>query len=235
VQGYFHGLPSAPQGQGWAWQDIVANNPTAWDIKKVGVTWDNVANKVIMQIFTNYRPAGEDGAKQADIALKLNSTGNWGYGISMANVNAFGTFTNALVPVTTWKNSGDPSFGWSTGDWVYAGAYNPTNVTTNPQTPILTRIGASGNPLGTATVTYLDLRGLSSRPSDYEVDVIFPLIDSMGNNWSTFDFMVKSGTCGNDTMVGTAAHVPVPASVLLLATGLLGLAGLRRRCCRQES
>ena len=74
VQGYYHGSPASS----WKWQDIVASTPNAWDIKKVGVSWDNVANQVTMQIFTNYRPAGEEGAGQADIALRLDGTGTTG-------------------------------------------------------------------------------------------------------------------------------------------------------------
>jgi hypothetical protein len=55
------------------------------------------------------------------------------------------------------------------------------------------------------------------------VDVMFPT----GFSLSNFDFTVSSGSCANDIMAGDA--VPVPAPLLLLGSGLLGLGLMRYR------
>ena len=130
----YRGLNSTSGYNGGNPQDIIANNPTAWDIKKVGVTWtgDAGAGQIMMQIFTNYAPGGAEGAGQADIALRLGNTGAWTYGISMANVTGPATFTaplefnSSLVSVNSWYTSGTVTVNgvqWSNGQWYYAGAY----------------------------------------------------------------------------------------------------------------
>jgi hypothetical protein len=232
VQGYYQGKPSADQGYGWAWQDIIATTPAAWDISKVDVTWAN--GSVTMQIFTNYGPGGvtESGvnAGQADIALRINGSTTWDYGISLAGIAADNlSVSTHLVKVTKWLDSGSSSLGWSTGAWTYAGAYGDSLDTL--LTPIPTRIDVAGDIMGNATVTYVLLED-----GTYRVDITFPFIVG----FDSFDFLVKSGTCGNETMMGTATSfgvvpVPLPPSALLLGTGLLGLLGLGWRRRRQSS
>lgn len=70
---------------------------------------------------------------------------------------------------------------------------------------------------------------LPSNPSTglYKVTVEFPRTVN-GGNWDHFDFLVANGTCGNDTEAGTAV-MPLPSTLILLGSGLLGLAAFKKK------
>ncbi len=197
------------------WTDIIAEHPTAWDITKTAITW--TGTNLEMQIYTNYPQAGisTDGqnAGQADIALGTNGT--YTVGIAMSGPNLGKIYT-----VSSWTHPGD--LQWGSGSWVYGGKYDEAN----PKTPDVL-IGSGINNLGTATVSWNTAPAGSG--VNYVIDVIFPDGFNASGDWNTFNFELGSGTCANEVMSGTASNVPIPASAMLLGTGLLGMMLLRRR------
>jgi hypothetical protein len=205
-----------PTGADWT-DTPISGNPTQWDIKRVTVTWSSDGSLEMMQIYSNYRQAGRDNAGQADIALDRDRDGVFETGIKMSGANL-----GKIYSVSSWYDS---SHFWGNTGSTYTGQYAPKGVR-DPQAPAPnTVINQVSGVLGQASVAWT-----AGTDTTYVIKVIFPQGFDAGGNWNYFDFTVGSGNCANEFMAAAAQNpVPLPGSVLLLGSGLLGLAGLRRK------
>lgn len=183
---------------------------------------------------TIYRPA--------DLAIDLDVDGRYETGITLYNsASYFGYFPHASRLAVYQVN---PDTGW----------YKPSDFYNNPTSPVYkykSTYGFHAQGGDHAPPTYFDLDtivGIKAAPdtrllawasvdwwsdvqyspygdTKYRIDIVLRGINVNGD-WNTFNLFWGTATCANDSIAG---YVPIPATVWLLASGLIGLAGLRRR------
>jgi hypothetical protein len=202
---------------GAAWTDVEGEN--YFNTYQVDVTL--TGNDVKFEIYTNYPSTGHNFGGSigvvppADLALDLDGNGVFEKGVALSAHD--GLTVGQLYDVTTWKSAQQLFGPGSPG--TYGGRYgNPsdakvpyTKIAAVSGTGILASVDTNWNPIG-------------SNP-DYRVDVVLDGVNSLGD-WDNLTFFWGTGTCDNDGITGT---VPLPPSILLLGSGLLGLCLLRGR------
>ena len=211
------------------WYDIIGGNE--YNISQIGVTWNG--DDIIISIYTNTSGNRISGDYVADVALDLDQNDVWETGIVLKNDDRGSTYSaNSMY---TFGNSNNDH--WQISDNYTGGVYgtsydhsnNPNSTGTHDpyDPPVLLKTAAA--PISDDPVT-VNWEGIpSGSPTAYLITLTLTGVNADGD-WNAFDLLWATQTCANDTQyIQAYSPVPIPGSLLLLGTGILGLGLLGRR------
>jgi len=198
------------------WLDYIGDH---FDTKGIDVNMGDSSITITMYTkFNGLYTYGGDNFYAADLGLDLNLDGTYEYGVVLTHgTGGDQDYSAALYKGGTWKSSYDVLEGKTIND-LYYGEFYP-EPSSNREAWVKMD---SGTKKGDVTIN------ISSSPSglwEWTLTIDKNLFDSgdldnqMGIFWAT-------GTCANDVVEGV---VPIPPTILLLGSGLLGFGLLGRR------
>jgi hypothetical protein len=180
---------------------------------------------ITMQIFTNFPQSGitVNGSPPwatipADVFITENYQGiDYLWAVPLVNHGAYSVGNMYAVGTALLSNDLDPSGG--TG-YIYNPNVNVQIATTG------SNYGFSS--FGGGSVSWIAQAG----SPDWMVNVALGIFED--DPFSTMSFLWGTATCANDVVFGQVGgggepNVPIPSTVLLLGSGLVGLVGLRQK------
>jgi hypothetical protein len=237
------------------WVDTIPDiTNSEFDITEIVVTYNPGGNSLAFDLYTNYNNEGYEHTYFADLALDLNKDGVYEYAIVFSSHigrtneqrSSSGVGTGVYSIQSGYKEdyhyynptySVTPAYtkGWNTSSYFYEGEslgnyyYGEKWDRDAPKLPIVA-VGGSPTRLGNI------VSSLDGPASDYplyhwNIGIDSSLICYTGGS---MDIFWAGATCANDVIYGKVPPISEPGTLLLLGTGLIGIAGygkirLRRR------
>jgi len=197
------------------WLDHIGNH---FDTK--GIDVNMAGSNIIITMYTEFDGLytyGGDNFYAADLGLDLGLDGKYEYGVVLTHGTGGGQdYSAALYKDGTWKSSYDVLEGKTIND-LYYGEFYPEP--TNNRNAWVKMEG--GDYKGDVTINITPSGDLYAWTLEIDKTLFgSDLGNEIGIFWAT-------GTCANDVVEGAVA--PVPSTLLLLGSGLLGFGLLSRR------
>jgi len=203
-----------PNSEAEEWVDVIGPN----NFNTKGINVNLSGDEVTISMYTNFDGAvelGSDTVYAADLGLDLNLDGTYEYGVKLTHTGPEDTdYSAALYKDGTWKSSYDVWEDSASFSWQY-GEFYPDDKNRKAWVKM-----EGGSYEGDVDISITKSGGLYAWTLKIDKDLFgSDLGDEMGIFWAT-------GTCANDVVQGA---VPIPTTILLLGSGLLGFGLLGRR------